>query len=316
MRDQIGDFLRFQPLMVLDGALATELEVLGADLRDPLWSAKCLVENPNLIRTVHLNYFNAGADLATTATYQASFAGFAQRGLDAQSAASLMRSAVALASSARDEFWALSQNRVNRQRPLIAASVGPYGATLGDGSEYRGQYGLGIEELLDFHRPRLRVLADSGADLLACETIPCLAEAKALAHALLEFPELTAWMSFSCRDGWHNAEGENLGDCVEHLNGYPQITAVGVNCSKPEYVASLLDTLRDRTAKPLLVYPNSGEAYNPHSKHWAGHAASLQFGEQALVWYRRGARLIGGCCRTSFSDIRDIRQCAESLRQP
>jgi homocysteine S-methyltransferase len=295
------------PAMILDGALATELESRGADLRDPLWSAKILIEQPRLIRAVHLDYFKAGADVATTATYQASFEAFGRRGIDADAAARLMRTAVALAQSARDEFWAEPANRHDRVRPIVAASVGPYGATLADGSEYRGAYALNDKELLDFHRRRLQVLADSGAELLAVETLPCEREALALAHVLQEFPATSAWISFSCLDGEHTSEGQKIRDCVARLNGFAQVAAIGVNCTRPQYIASLLHQMRDHTDKPLLVYPNSGERYDACSKQWLGHADAAQFGAAAAVWRDAGARLIGGCCRTTPADIRAVR---------
>lgn len=309
MHDPIHSFLAQRPIMVLDGALATELERRGANLEDPLWSAKCLIVHPDLIREVHLDYFLAGADVAITATYQATFAAFARRGIEAPAAAGLMCDAVAAAVSARDEFWAEASNRVGRLRPLVAASVGPYGAMLADGSEYRGHYGVSEAELADFHRPRLRVLANAGADLLACETLPCLREALALARVLQEFPHVCAWVSFSCRDGEHDSEGDQIGECAARLQDFPQIVAVGVNCTPPQYVASLLQHMRVRTDKPLLAYPNSGEIYQADSKHWGGESAAVQFGEQARRWYAAGARLIGGCCRTGPQEIRNVKRC-------
>ncbi|MDP9084376.1 MAG: homocysteine S-methyltransferase [Pseudomonadota bacterium] len=310
MSDPIQQFLGHQAFVVLDGALATELERRGADLRDPLWSAKCLIETPALIRDVHLTYFRAGADVATTASYQANFRAFEHRGIDHEEAARLMRAAVALASSARDEFWDTGSNRGGRLRPLVAASIGPYGATLGDGSEYRGHYSLDDQALAEFHRPRFRVLAESGADLLAFETIPCLREALVLARLLREFAPLRAWLAFSCRDGERNSEGEDVGSCVAALRGFEQIAAVGVNCTPPQYMTPLLRRMRAQTDAPLLIYPNSGEFYDAESKCWrAGHGA-LPFGGQARRWYGEGARLIGGCCRTSPDDIRGIRQSA------
>jgi homocysteine S-methyltransferase len=299
--------------MVLDGALATELERRGANLDDPLWSAKCLIERPDLIREVHLDYFRAGADVAITATYQATFEALARRGIEAPAAAGLMCDAVAAAADARDEFWAEASNRVGRLRPLVAASVGPYGAMLTDGSEYRGHYAVTEAELEEFHRPRLRVLAHAGADLLACETLPCLREALALARVLQEFPQACAWVSFSCRDGEHDCEGEKIGECAARLQDYPQIVAVGVNCTAPQYVASLLRHMRPRTDKPLLAYPNSGESYHPASKRWDGHSGTLQFGEQARLWFAAGARLIGGCCRTGPQEIRSVKRCLAEL---
>ncbi|HEY1312634.1 MAG TPA: homocysteine S-methyltransferase [Steroidobacteraceae bacterium] len=309
LRDPIAAFLALHPLLVLDGALATELERRGADLDDPLWSAKCLLECPRLIKDVHADYFRAGADVATTATYQATFETLARRGIGRDAARQLLCDAIALAVAARDEFWAVAQNRIARSRPLIAASVGPYGAMLADGSEYRGHYALDAAALADFHRPRLAVLAGAGADLLAFETIPCLREARVLAQLLQEFPGVCAWLSFSCQDGAHNCAGEPIGACAAQLQEYAQIVALGVNCTPPQYVASLLGRMRAATSKPLVAYPNSGEHYAAAAKRWSGRRAAGEFGDQARIWYAAGARLIGGCCRTGPSDIRSVKQC-------
>jgi homocysteine S-methyltransferase len=225
-----------------------------------------------------------------------------------------MSESVALATAARDEFWADPSNRANRLRPVVAASVGPYGAMLGDGAEYRGCYNLSDAALMEFHRPRLTVLVESGADLLACETIPCLSEAVALARLLQEFPDTSAWMSFSCRDDVHNCEGQKISDCVSILNDYPQIAAVGVNCTRPQHITALLQQMRDHTDKPLLVYPNSGEYYDGDSKRWLGPADTKTLALHAGDWYTAGARLIGGCCRTTPKDIRAIRERLDEFR--
>ena len=302
----IDAWLRDDRPLLLDGALATELERRGADLRDPLWSARLLIEAPDLIRQVHLDYYLAGADVATTASYQASFEGFAQRGLDAAAAASLMRRSVQLAQEARAAFWGDPANRAGRRRPLVAASVGPYGAMLADGSEYRGHYGLTPAALVDFHRARVRSLLEAGPDLLACETLPSLDEALALATLLREFPAARAWVSFSCRDGRHTCEGQDIGDCARALAGFEQVVAVGVNCTAPEHVDSLVERLRAASGKPIVVYPNSGETYDAVSKRWHGHA-ERPFAQAAQGWGRSGARLVGGCCRTAPSDIAALR---------
>jgi homocysteine S-methyltransferase len=306
MSDPIAEHLRARSVLILDGALATELERRGADLSDPLWSARCLLEQPELIRQVHLDYFRAGARVATTATYQATFEGFAKRGVEHQAAARLMLEAVSLARQARDEFCATLPADLG-PRPLIAASVGPYGAMRADGSEYRGHYGRTDRELAEFHRPRLEVLARSGADVLAFETLPCLQEALVLAELLDEYPGMSAWLSFSCRDGAHNSEGEEIGRCARALRDYSQIAAVGVNCTAPEHLPELLGRMREHAAQPLVAYPNSGERYEPGAKQWSGkaqHASTAQAGQ----WIAAGARLIGGCCRTTPADIRALSQ--------
>jgi homocysteine S-methyltransferase len=314
IHDPIAEFLRQVPVIILDGALATELEQRGANLGDPLWSAKVLLEQPHLIREVHRDYFRAGADIAITASYQATFQGFARRGLTAAQTTQLLRASVQLAAQAREDYLRDAAPGVGRPRPLIAASVGPYGAALADGSEYRGGYALSDDELMAFHRPRLAVLAEAGADLLACETVPSLREALVMARLLEEFPRCCAWISFSCRDDKLTSEGQPIEDCARALEGFPQTVSIGVNCTRPDFIAPLLRRLRDQTTKPLLAYPNSGEAYDASTKSWHGSAATLPFAAQAIDWYRAGARLIGGCCRTRPADIhaicQELKRCA------
>jgi homocysteine S-methyltransferase len=299
---------------VIDGALATELERRGCDLKDELWSAKILLEQPEIIKQVHLDYFKAGADCAITASYQATIEGFAKHGLNEKESITLIQKSVRLAHIAREEFWAEEANRVGRSKPFVAASVGPYGAFLADGSEYRGNYGLSEKELMDFHRPRMRALIEAGADMLACETIPSLIEAQALVKLLREFPNMGVWISFTGRDDKHVSEGQEFADCVKQLENHPQILALGINCTSPQYIPSLIREAKEATKKPILVYPNSGETYDAAKNDWNGDPVLHSFGEQAREWYNAGARLIGGCCRTTPEDIRLIANWARPSR--
>jgi homocysteine S-methyltransferase len=309
MFDPLQPFLNCSGFVILDGGLATDLERRGANLNDSLWSAMLLLDNPELIRQVHEDYYLAGADVATTATYQATFAGLARRGLDSAQAADVMRRSVRLAQEARDWFWSRAERRAGRLRPLVAASIGCYGASLHDGSEYRGDYGLSREQLQDFHRPRMEVLAGSGADLLACETIPCQVEAEALVRVLTEFPEMPAWISFSCKDKGHVCHGECLADCVGIAAGCAQVVAVGINCTPPRFISDLLKSVAGVTHKPLLVYPNRGENWNARTYSWeAAPEPPLDWGRAVRDWHAAGARIIGGCCRTTPDDIRRIAQ--------
>jgi homocysteine S-methyltransferase len=300
----IAPFLEQQGVVILDGALATELERRGADLRDPLWSAKLLLENPELIRQVHCDYFAAGADVATTASYQATIPGLLKRGLNHEQAAGVLRLSVRLAQQARDAFWLIP--RPARLAPLVAASIGCYGAGLHDGAEYRGDYGLSVQQLIDWHRPRLEILADSGADLLACETIPCLAEGAALVKLLCEFPRISAWLSFSCKDAHTLCHGEPFAQAVALANDAPNIVAVGVNCTAPRHVEGLLAAASAVTQKPLVAYPNSGETWDALQHCWQGTTAEPDWRSCVLRWRDAGARLIGGCCRTTPESIRQI----------
>lgn len=308
----IASILDRYPALVIDGALATELERRGCDLKDDLWSAKILLEQPEKIKQVHYDYFTAGADCAITASYQATVEGLMKRGLDEAQALALIQKSVKLAVEARDEFWAVESNRINRIKPFVAASVGPYGAYLADGSEYRGDYGLSEAQLMEFHRPRMKALIDAGADILACETIPSLIEAQALVKLLEELHSIEAWISFSCRDEEHVNEGQRLEDCVRLVEASPFVAAVGVNCTSPKFIPALILEAKKATHKPILVYPNSGESYDASRNDWNGHPAYESFGDEALEWFRAGARLIGGCCRTTPDDIRTIAQWART----
>ena len=302
----IASILDRQPALVIDGALATELESRGYNLKDELWSAKILLEQPEAIKQLHYDYFKAGADCVITASYQATIEGFMKRGLDKEQAVDLIKKSVQLAIEARDEFWNDEANRVGQSKPFVAASVGPYGAYLADGSEYRGNYGLTEEQLIEFHRPRMKGLIEAGADMLACETIPSPIEARALVKLLGEFKGVSAWISFSCRDEAHVCEGETLEECIRQVESSPQVAALGVNCTSPKFIPALILEAKKATDKPILVYPNSGESYNAEKKDWDSNPVFESFGEEAKEWYNAGARMIGGCCRTSPQDIQTI----------
>ena len=297
----LTSILTDRPFVLLDGAMATELEARGCDLADSLWSAKVLMENPQLIYDVHLDCFRAGAQVAITASYQATPDGFAARGLNEVQARSLIAKSVELAKQARDSYRA--ENPAAKGL-LIAGSVGPYGAYLADGSEYRGDYQRSAQVFQDFHRPRVEALLEAGVDLLACETLPSFDEIRALAQLLETYPVAQAWFSFTLRDAQHLSDGTPLRDVLALLAGYPQILAVGINCIALENTVEALEYLHSLTPLPLVVYPNSGEHYDAVSKTWHHHGEACATLEGYLPqWLAAGAKLIGGCCRTTPKDI-------------
>jgi homocysteine S-methyltransferase len=300
-------FVDRQGALILDGGLATTLADRGHDLDDPLWSARVLIDRPAAIGSVHADFLAAGADVITTATYQASAAGFAARGLDAAAAASLMNQAVDLAVDARDRFWSDTGQTSGRLRPLVAASVGPYGAYLADGSEYSGRYEIDARQLRTFHRDRWQLLAASRADLLACETLPSLVETEVLLELLDETPQRWAWFSFSCRDGATLWDGTPLATAVARCSGRPGVAAVGINCTDPRHVGSLIAFARRATDLTVIVYPNSGERYEPSTKTWQPGPPGADITAAARRWRRLGAAGIGGCCRIGPGDIARIR---------
>jgi homocysteine S-methyltransferase len=277
-------------VLISDGGLATELEARGHDLSDDLWSARLLVDAPKEIVAVHAAFFRAGAVLATTASYQASFDGFAARGIARGEAARLLRHSVELAKAARDE--------VGGER-WVAASVGPYGAALANGQEYVGRYGLTVKELVDWHRPRFEVLVDAEPDVLAVETVPDIDEAEALVGLVREFG-LPAWLSYTI-DGRSTRAGQRLEDAFTVAAGVPEIVAVGVNCCAPADVSPAVEIASNVTGKPVIGYPNSGEAWDGDRRTWTGTPGWSA--EEAPRWIAAGARIIGGCCRVRPDDI-------------
>lgn len=307
-RNPIAAALTHTDTLILDGALATELEARGCNLADTLWSAKVLMENPELIYQVHYDYFAAGANVAITASYQATPLGFAARGLDSGQASALIRQSVTLAQRARDDYRVASGSEAPL---LVAGSVGPYGAYLANGAEYRGDYALPATEMKDFHRPRVAALLEAGVDLLACETLPSFGEIQALISLLAEFPHSSAWFSFTLRDAQHLSDGTPLSKVAEVINGAPQVVAVGLNCVALESVTPALQTLQALTDKPLLVYPNSGEQYDAVSKSWHSAPSGCTLHDKFPEWQQAGARLIGGCCRTTPQDIAAIAACCQ-----
>ncbi|UCC25880.1 MAG: homocysteine S-methyltransferase [Gemmatimonadales bacterium] len=294
-------------ILILDGGLATALEARGFDLDDPLWSARLLIEAPDAIRQVHGDFLAAGADCIATVSYQASLQGFGKRGIGRDEGLELLRLATRLAVEARDDFWSVVERRIGRRRPLVAASVGPYGAYLADGSEYTGDYRATEAELYDFHRERWHLFADGPADLLACETIPSRREVGVILQLLRETPRRQAWLSVSCRDAAHLSDGTPVGEVARLCDSVPNLVAVGMNCTKPEFIEPLLRELGRHTGKPLIAYPNAGEDYRAESRTWAPPASPVDWGREARRWIQAGARGVGGCCRVGPREIHALR---------
>ena len=306
-RKEFEDLLANRSVLIIDGALATELENRGHDLTHPLWSAKTLREDPDAIQQVHLDYYLAGADVAITASYQASVEGINEHfGLSKNDAMSLIGKSVELAQNARDEAY---KQIGHDRRLLVAGSIGPYGAYLADGSEYRGDYKRSSDELQDFHRPRIQALVKAGVDILVIETIPQLQEIRCvLALLRAEFSDALCWVSCTLQDPNHLSDGSSIGQFIEVV-GLPQhqerVVAVGVNCVPAHMVGSALRTFTLHTQLPLLCYPNSGETYDAQSNTWSGTAYDEgKVGDQVRIWRERGAKMIGGCCRTGPEYIR------------
>lgn len=291
--------------VVLDGGLSNQLAAQGCDLSGGLWTARVLAEEPEQVAAAHTAYARAGAQVLTTASYQVGYEAFAARGHDRRATTALLHRSVALAARAAEaadhEVW-------------VAASVGPYGAVLADGSEYRGRYGLTVRELAAFHRPRVEALLAAGPDALALETVPDPDEAEALLTVLAE-TGAQAWLSYTVAGG-RTRSGAPLPEAFALAAHAPQVIALGVNCCDPADVLPALETAADVTAKPLLAYPNDGSVWDAATGTWNPPPARAPSPTAArptaarptaawptAAWQRAGARLVGGCCRIGPAGI-------------
>jgi homocysteine S-methyltransferase len=306
MRTALGDLLARGPA-ALDGGLASELEERGHDLTGTLWSARLLRDDPAAIRDVHAAYFIAGATVGISASYQASRSGFERQGLDAAEADRLLALSVALVREGRDLAIASGAT----QPMLVAASVGPYGATLHDGSEYRGHYGVGHEFLVGFHRERLEILAAASPDLLAVETVPDLDEARAVVQALSGL-DVPAWMSFSCADDATTCAGQPIEDAADLVSA-AGLAAIGINCTKPEHIGGLVRRIREvRPTLAVVVYPNAGRVWDGVASVWRGEGAAVLPRAAVRSWFDEGVALVGGCCGLGPAAIESVAELART----
>jgi homocysteine S-methyltransferase len=274
-------------LVLLDGGLSTALEAQGATLNTSLWSGELLRTNRSAIRSAHQAFVEAGAKIVITSSYQITYPGCAARGWSDDETTAALQSSTELARFAEVK---------------VAASVGPYGAYLADGSEYRGNYGLSIEELKEFHRDRLRILIDSHPDYLACETIPEITEARAIIELLAEFGStIPFWISFSCTSATEISSGETFAAAVAAIAAAPHLIGAGINCTSPDLISALLHSAQGKSA--FIVYPNSGREWDAINKRWLGDQQTVFAKGQIEQWKSLGAEIIGGCCGVAPSDI-------------
>jgi homocysteine S-methyltransferase len=284
--------------LVLDGGLATQLETVGHDVSSSVWSARVLADDPDAVLDAHRAFFAAGAQVATTASYQVSSRGFASVGLDSVAISRLLRRSVRLGRSAADE---------QPSEAWVAASVGPYGAALGDGSEYRGDYGLTVAQLRRWHRFGLQVRADGAPDVLALETVPCLTEAEALLEEVRGLSR-PCWLSLTCV-GDRTRAGEPVVEAFSMAAEVAEVVAVGVNCLDPADTPALVALAGEASGKPVVVYPNAGERWDAAARRWTGDRTVVA----ALVdgWLDAGAGLVGGCCRVGPDEITEMARAVE-----
>lgn len=313
MQASLNEILARNHIMVIDGSMSTALEELGANLNNSLWTAQVLVNQPELVKHVHINYFRSGADCGITCSYQATILGLTKHGYTEKEAEEIITSSVKIFLDARSQWWETEGKISGRSYPLCLGSVGPYGAYLADGSEYTGNYNIDEKGLYDFHRRRIELLHDAGADILLFETQPSIREVL-IEAGIAEELGVDYWVSFSCKDGEHINEGDKISECAEKLSHeYPHLRMIGVNCTKPEYIVSLINELEKVTSLPIAVYPNSGEIYDPVSKTWTHSEDALNFGAYALSYMQAGAVAVGGCCTTTEKHISQVSEARKKF---
>ncbi len=301
----INEILNKYPFIVLDGGMATELEKRGFELNDHLWSAAILADKPSAIRDVHLSFLEAGADCIITSSYQATIDGFIKKGYSSVEAANLIKLSVKLAREAVNTYMD-NNSCEDRPVPIVAGSAGCYGSSLADGSEYRGDYHLEIEEYKKFHEYRVELLAESGADLIAFETLPCSEEGFAIIELMKFYPEMPYWLSFSVKDESRISNGDLFSDFVKKAEYRQNYIGCGINCSSPENVTGVMQQLAGMKTGNFVVYPNSGEVYDKSCNCWKESGEKNMFINYVDRWYSLGAKIIGGCCRTGPEEIRYI----------
>ena len=308
MKASLDEILTRNKIMVIDGSMSTALENLGAEHKNDLWTAQTLVDDPDLIKQVHINYFRAGADCGITCSYQATIPGLTKHGFTESQAEEIITRSVKIFQEAREHWWNNEGKAAGRVYPLCLGSVGPYGAYLADGSEYTGNYKIDDKDLRKFHRRRIELLNEAGSDLLLFETQPSLKEVL-IEASIAEELGADYWISFSCADGEKINDGTKISDCARELsdkNSYPHLKMLGVNCTKPEYIVSLIRELKQAADLPIGVYPNSGEIYDPNTKTWTHSENAKDFGAYALSYMEAGATAVGGCCTTVEKHIEQV----------
>lgn len=279
------DALREEPVLVLDGGLSTALEQQGHTVGGLLWTARLVLDDPDAVVRAHRSFVEAGADVVITSSYQASEAGFVGAGASPAEARRALASTTELARRSGARF--------------VAASVGPFGALLGDGSEYHGRYDASWDDVRRMHRERLAVLVDTGPDVFAVETVPLAVEAELIVELLDDLGASPAWLTMSRTD--------ELERVAAIADASASVAAVGVNCVPPADVADALARLAAATTRPLVTYPNHGKVWDGANECWVGEG-DADVRTRLQQWRSLGARLIGGCCGNGPADIAALRR--------
>ncbi|ULG74649.1 homocysteine S-methyltransferase [Macrococcus brunensis] len=289
LQDKLG-----QEIILLDGGFGTTVEQFGYDVNHPLWSSNLIESNPEAVYQVHQAFVDAGAEIILTNTYQAAIQSFINMGLNYQDARNYLKKAVEIA------------RRAAKENTIIAGSLGPYGAMLGNGAEYTGDYIISEQDYIDYHKERLDILIEAGISVFAFETIPNLEEIKAVKKLLEEYEEIEAWLSVTLNDSTHLSDGTQLDEVIETVNAIPNVLAFGINCTSIKVIDEAVDKLIKQSSKDIILYPNGGRKYDASNKVWIGDEEQSLL-EAAVRWKDKGVKFIGGCCQVGPDDIKELK---------
>ncbi|KAF6215599.1 hypothetical protein GE061_010355 [Apolygus lucorum] len=293
----------------------TELELQTGAPADghPLWASRFLVTDPEACVATYRELIRSGAGMVFTNTYQATPEAFMTHlELTESEALDVFKESVNLCRRAIKEE--------KMQNIIVAGSVGSINALRADGSEYSGEFCSGIsrETYISKHRSRLQALVDGGVDFITFETLPCSEEALALIDLLREFPGIKGWISFFGRNTTEISNGEKFADAAVKCwaRGKDQLVAVGVNCLDPAWVTPLFLSLKasDPTI-PFVAYPNSGEKYDTAAKKWTPCESQKRVADYFPEWLDMGIAYVGGCCRNTAEDLRDMKRTMNAWKK-
>ena len=284
-------------IKLLDGSMSFPMEQLGYNLKNKLWTGKALINNPDLIKDIHKGYIDAGADFISTSTYQISFDRLKNMGYQSEEIKKIFQKSVDIVKDAIEE------SKLKKEIKIVG-SFGPYASYDPEASEYIGEYDSTDIEIKKFHLNNIRIIEETDLDIILYETIPCLREIKILSEALSHSTK-EIWISITCNEEMEFRDGSSFKDACEIISKIEKITTMGINCFSPLLVKKAIDLLKKYSNKKILIYPNSGEIYNPKERFWTGNN---EFNNSMIKnWLSLYPDIIGGCCRIGYDDIKKMR---------
>jgi homocysteine S-methyltransferase len=290
-------------IKLLDGSMSFPLEQLGYNLKNKLWTGMALISDPDIIKNIHKDYINAGADYISTSTYQVSYDRLQNMGYQSSEIKKVFQKSVDIVKEA------IKESRSKKEIKIVG-SFGPFASYDPNASEYVGKYNSTDDEIKNFHLNNINIIEETDLDIILYETIPCIREIKILSKILSQTNK-EIWISITCNENIEFRDGSSFKEACKIISQIDQITTLGINCFSPLLVEKALKKLKKYSNKKTLVYPNSGEKYNPKDKYWSG---KNEFNNLMIKnWLSLSPDIIGGCCRVGYNNIKKMREEIDSL---